>query len=224
MSSRTLCSRHGIIGYTRASQAVAARMSERGRFKSGEILRVSLDRPRRSYSVWMAQSEVGAIAPTATLSDGVCHVTGFPEIAALERLLVAVCPSCLDELLVRSDDQPATPISRDQAFDESVVAAGAEVGENIIRCAVHGLVFPTRSSPKIASAIDERGTVHMDRLIRVVVPSDRHESEFWFDVDFLTKMLGKDVDNALTLIRLEDRTTVDRLLFCGCSRVSPLPS
>jgi hypothetical protein len=109
--------------------------------------------------VWIAQSEVELHAPTAMLRDCVCHVSAFPQIAALKRLLVAVCPACLDELLVRSGEQPTTPISREQAFDEPVVAAGAEVGENIIKCDVHGFVFPTRSSFEIASAVDKRGAL-----------------------------------------------------------------
>lgn len=203
------------MAYTRASQAVAARIRERGRFNPKELLKVSLDRPRRNYAVWMGHSEVELYAPTAMLRDRVYHVSGFPEIAALERLLVAVCPACLDELLVRSGEQPTTPISREQAFDDSVVAAGAELGENVIKCDVHGLVFPTRSSSKIANAIDKRGAIQKDRLIKVVVPSARHESEFWFDVDFIAEMLGRDLSNAPPPIRLEDRATVDRLLFAG---------
>ena len=215
MSSRTLCSRHGFMAYTRASQAVATRINERGQFESGEIAKVSLDRPRRQYTVWMHQSEIEAHAATVTRRDHVCHVEAFPEIAALERLLVWVCPACLDELLVRSGEQPTTPTSLQQALDKSVVAAGAEVSDNIIQCGVHGLVFPTRSSFEIADAIDKQGILQLDRLVKVVVPSALNQSVFWFDVDFLTEKLEWDVKHAPAEIRLEERSVVDKILFAG---------
>ena len=215
MSSKTLCTRHGLKTYTRASQAIATCMKERGRFSSGELAKVSLDRPRRKYAVWTHQSELKMYAEGATRCDHVHHVQAFPEIAALERLLVWVCPACLDELLVRSGEQPTIPTSHREAFDEAVVAAGAEVDENIIKCEVHGLVFPTRSSFAIAAAIDNHGTVPLTRLAKVVVPSPRHLSEFWFDVDFLAEQLGRDFRNTWNAIRLDDRSAVDKLLFAG---------
>lgn len=120
----------------------------------------------------------------------------FPSIAAIERSLVLVCPRCLDELLVRSDEQPVQVTSRESAFDTALVAEDAKVSEGVLSCPLHGLVRPKRTSPQIAGAIDSGGALPSGPLIKTLLESDKHENVFWFEADYLCKRFGSGIDLA----------------------------
>ncbi|WP_133116886.1 hypothetical protein [Paraburkholderia acidicola] len=196
-----------------ASKRIVACINTRGQFAPGELVKVSFDRPKRSSVAWMTRGELGEHAASATYVDKIAHITDRHAFAVLERQLVFVCPNCLDELLVRSGEQPFAPTSKEQAFDTSVVAKGVEPRGPIIKCDIHGMVFGRPTSPRIAGAIQRGDTLPDARLIRVItVSSTKHENEFWFDEAFLHQVLGSKIEIAASVCRLEDRQYVDALL------------
>ncbi|OXJ06049.1 hypothetical protein CFB41_00125 [Burkholderia sp. AU33803] len=107
------------------SERVRARVRVRGQFAPGELVKVSLDRPKYSREMWVLRAEFDELEVEAPFVGNVAHVTAFPKIAALERLRAYGCSTCVDELLVRSGETPREPRSLQQAFDTSVVAADA---------------------------------------------------------------------------------------------------
>ncbi|MEQ5840513.1 hypothetical protein N0A02_13870 [Paraburkholderia acidicola] len=162
-----------------------------------------IDRPKRSAVAWMTCSELGEYAVSATYVDKVAHITDRSTFAVLERQWADVCSSCLDELLVRSGEQPFAPTSREQAFDTSVVDKGAEEPEpSIIKCNIHGLVFAKRSSSRIAEAIQRGDTLLDAGLTKVLVASTAHESELWFDKAFLGQVLGSEIEIRVSTCRV----------------------
>jgi hypothetical protein len=114
----------------------------------------------------MHRAELAEYAHLITYSGNTAHLTNFPAIAAIEKSLVPVCPRCLDELLVRSDEQPLQVTSRQSAFDTSLVAEDAKVSDDIRSCPIHGLVRPKRSSSLIANAIESGDTLPDSPLIK----------------------------------------------------------
>ncbi|MCA8101406.1 hypothetical protein [Burkholderia contaminans] len=203
MMSPTLCARHGVRPFTVAAKRIGDRIRERGRFEPDELVRVSLDRPKRSYVVWMTRADLDEHAVTANHVDGVAHVTELRKFALLERACEHVCPDCLDELLVRSGEQPYSPTPVSRAFDTAIVADNATVSGPLVRCDIHGIGFGSCTSPAMVAVIDRREPLPHGRPIKVVVVSPKAENEFWFDEAFLRRLLGEDVDFASGIHRME---------------------
>ncbi|TCW81178.1 hypothetical protein C5O80_23755 [Burkholderia sp. SRS-46] len=216
-----LCHRHGFRFFRPASAGIDARIRTRGQFASGELVKVSLDRPKGSKIAWMLRADLDAHQVDAKYVENVAHVTAFPQIAALERAWTHVCPACLDELLVRSGEVPDAPTSQAQAFDTSIVAEGVTYRSPIARCELHGLIFPTRSSLDIEEAILTIDVLRDVRAVRVVDASVAHESVYWFDDAFLRKVFGPDVEIAESTFRLESREAFVKLWNAG-ERVCPI--
>ncbi|KVR35978.1 hypothetical protein WK13_16730 [Burkholderia ubonensis] len=213
-----LCHRHGVRFFRQASTGIGARIRTRGRFAHGELVKVSLDRPKGSKIAWMLRADLDAHQVDAAYVDNVAHVTAFPQIAALERAWTHVCPACLDELLVRSGEVPDAPTSEKQAFDTAVVAEGVTCSGSIAQCELHGLIFPTRSSLDIEEAIL---TIDVLRVVRVVDASMAHEPVYWFDEALLRKVFGPDIEIVEATFRLESRAAFVKLWNAG-ERVCPV--
>lgn len=203
MMSPTLCPRHGVRPFTVAAKRVGDRIRERGRFEPDELVRVSLDRPKRSHVAWMTRADLDEHAVAANYVDGVAHVTELRKIALLDQACAPVCPNCLDELLVRSGEQPHSPTPVSRAFDTAIVADNATVSGPLVKCDIHGIAFGSRTSPAMAALIDRRDAVPHGRLIKVVVISPKAENEFWFEEAFLRRLLGEDVDLSSGIYRME---------------------
>lgn len=221
MMSRVLCPRHGIQSNVFTSPNIRDRVVERGRFEAGQLVKVSFDRPKRSKERWMAQIELADHAHLITYVGQIAHLKHFPSIAAFERSLVPACPRCLDELVVRSDEQPLQATSRESAFDTSFVAADANASENVLSCPVHALVRPKRTSPQIATAIESGGTLPGSPLIKTILASDKHENVFWFEADYLHRRFGPGIDLTSSTYRLK-RGEQGEALLEGAARVCPL--
>lgn len=216
-----VCRRHGYDNGITTSKGIAARIRQRGQFLSGELVKVSLDRPRYSREMWMLRAELHEHEVDATFVDNVAHVKAFPKIAALERLREHLCSACLDELLVRSGETPCKPTTKEQAFDVSVVAANAKWPSNHARCELHGLILPTRTSPDIETAILTIDVIRDRHVVQVTDGSAKHKPKHWFDEAFLRKVLGPDIDIVESTFRIDDRATFVRLWDAG-ERVCPL--
>ncbi|WP_155122556.1 hypothetical protein [Burkholderia ubonensis] len=221
MMGPVLCHRHGVRFFRQASKGIGARIRTRGRFESGELVKVSLDRPKGSKIAWMLRADLDANQIDAEYVDNIAHVSAFPQIAALERAWTHVCPACLDELLVRSGEVPDAPTSEKQAFDTSVVAEGVTCSGSIARCELHGLIFPTRSSPDIEEAILTIDVLREVPVVRVVDASVAHEPVYWFDEAFLRKVFGPEIGIAESTFRLESRAAFVKLWNAG-ERVCPV--
>ncbi|MBY4870704.1 hypothetical protein DIE14_35050 [Burkholderia sp. Bp9017] len=203
------------------STGVAACILSRGQFDSGELVKVSLDRPKYSREMWMLRAELDEHAAEFVFVDNVAHVKAFPKIAALERLRAYVCSVCLDELLVRSGEAPYRPTTKERAFDASVVAANAKWPSNHARCERHGLILPTRTSPDIEAAILSMDVVRDCRVVQVIDGSMKHEPKHWFDEVFLRKVFGPEIDLVEPTFRIDDRATFVKLWDAG-ERVCPV--
>ncbi|RXV72280.1 hypothetical protein D1006_07930 [Burkholderia stabilis] len=197
------------------STGIAARIRSRGQFIPGELVKVSLDRRRGSRELWMLRAELDEHEADASFVDNVAHVTAFPKIAALERLRAYVCSTCLDELLVRSGEAPYKPTAKEQAFDTSVVAANAKWPSNHARCELHGLIWPTRTSPDIEAAILTIDVIRDCHVVQVTDGTMKHEPKHWFDEAFLRKVLGPDIDIVESTFRIDDRATFVKLWDAG---------
>ncbi|MGS0892887.1 hypothetical protein ACVBGC_10125 [Burkholderia stagnalis] len=187
------------------STGIAARIRSRGQFSPGELVKVALDRRKSSRELWMLRTELDEHAADAAFVDRIAHVKAFPAIAALERLRAYVCSACLDELLVRSGEQPYKPTSDEQAFDTSVVAADAKWPSHWARCELHGLIFPTRTSPAIEQAILAIDVIRDCHVVQVIDGTVKHDSRYWFDEAFLRKVFGSDVEIEGSTFRLDSR-------------------
>ncbi|MCA8022979.1 hypothetical protein [Burkholderia metallica] len=198
-----------------AAKRIGDRIRERGRFEPDELVRVSLDRPKRSHVAWMTRADLDEHAVTANHVDGVAHVTELRKIALLDQACVHVCPDCLDELLVRSGEQPHSPTPLSRAFDTSVVADNATVSGPLVKCDIHGIGFGSCTSPAMAAVIDRREPLPHGRLIKVVVVSPKAENEFWFDEAFLHRLLGDDVDLSSGIHRMDSDEHSLHLLESG---------
>ncbi|UOB55902.1 hypothetical protein MRS60_02005 [Burkholderia pyrrocinia] len=200
-----------------AAKRVGDRIRERGRFEPDELVRVSLDRPKRSHVAWMTRADLDEHAVAANSVDGVAHVTELRKIALLDQACAPVCPDCLDELLVRSGEQPHSPTPVSRAFDTAIVADNATVSGPLVKCDIHGIAFGSRTSPTTAALIDRRDAVPHGRLIKVVVISPKAENEFWFDEAFLLRVLGPDIDLSAGIYRMESGDRSIHLLESGKS-------
>lgn len=210
-----VCHRHGYDRVMTTSTGIAARIRSRGLFIPGELVKVSLDRRRGSRELWMLRAELDEHEVDATFVDNVAHVKAFPKIAALERLRAYVCSTCLDELLVRSGEEPYKPTAKEQAFDTSVVAANAKWPSNHARCELHGLIMPTRTSPDIEAAILSIDVIRDCHVVQVTDGTMKHEPKHWFDEAFLRKVLGPDIDIVESAFRIGDRATFVKLWDAG---------
>ncbi|KVU30901.1 hypothetical protein WK64_19450 [Burkholderia ubonensis] len=215
MMGPVLCHRHGVRFFRRASKGIGARIRTRGRFAHGELVKVSLDRPKGSKIAWMLRADLDAHQVDPAYVDNVAHVTAFPQIAALERAWTHVCPACLDELLVRSGEVPDALTPEKQAFDTAVVAEGVTCSGSIAQCELHGLIFPTRSSLDIEEAILTIDVLREVRVVRVVDASMAHEPVYWFDEAFLQKVFGPDIEIVEATFRLESRVAFVKLWNAG---------
>jgi hypothetical protein len=209
------CGRHGRDNGITTSKGIAARIRQRGQFLSGELVKVSLDRPKYSREMWMLRAELDEHEVDATFVDNVAHVKAFPKIAALERLRAHLCSACLDELLVRSGEAPYKPTTREQAFDTSVVAANAKWSRGDARCELHGLIRPTRTSPDIETAILAIDVIRDCHVVRVTDASVEHGATHWFDEAFLHKVLGTDIDIVESALRIDDRAMFVQMWDAG---------
>lgn len=212
MSSRVLCSRHGFKAFTRASQTISDRIKTRGQFASNELIKVSVDRFKRSYQVWSDRSGVVEQVNSAKVTDGIVHLKAPQEIAMFERSLVFVCPDCLNELLVRSGETPDAATQRERAFDMSPIAGGAQLSDAVLACKFHGIVFPTRSSPLISSAIDKLDALDAADLVRILVASEARETEYWIDSKFAEDVLHVDLSSPANSYHLHEKEAIDALL------------
>ncbi|CAN0639131.1 hypothetical protein [Burkholderia cepacia] len=210
-----VCHRHGRASTATTSKGVDARIRLRGQCMPGELVKVSLDRPRYSREMWMLRAELDEHEVDAIFVDRVAHVKAFPKIAALERLRAYVCLACLDELLVRSGEAPHQPTTKEQAFDTSVVAANAKWPSGFARCELHGLIWPTRSSPDIETAILTIDVIRDCHVVRVIDARVKHEPKYWFDEAFLRKVLGPDIDIVDSTFRIDDPAMFLRLRDAG---------
>ncbi|MBJ9755047.1 hypothetical protein [Burkholderia cepacia] len=218
MMSPMLCARHGGRPFTVAAKRIGDRIRGRGRFEPGELVQVSLDRPKRSYVVWMTRADLDEHAVTADYVDGVAHVTELRKFALLDRACEHVCPDCLDELLVRSGEQPHSPTPVSRAFDTAIIADNATVDGPLVRCNIHGIAVGSRTSPAMAALINQRDAVPHSRLINVVVTSPKAENKFfWFDEAFLLRVLGPDIDLSTGIYRMESGDRSRHLLRGGTS-------
>ncbi|WP_175920599.1 hypothetical protein [Burkholderia pyrrocinia] len=210
-----LCRRHGRDNGMTTSAGIAALIRQRGQCSSGELVKVSLDRPKYSWEMWMLRAELVEHEVDATFIDHVAHVKAFPKIAALERLRVYLCSACLDELLVRSGEVPYKPTTTEQAFDTSVVAANANWPRDFARCELHGLIRPTRTSPDIEAAILSIDVIRDCHVVQVTNASVQHGATHWFDEAFLHKVLGTDIDLVESTLRIDDRAMFMRMWNAG---------
>ncbi|WP_446903952.1 hypothetical protein [Burkholderia sp. YIM B11467] len=163
----------------------------------------------------MLRAELDEHEVDATFVDQVAHVKAFPKIAALERLRAYECLACLDELLVRSGETPYQPTTKEQAFDTSVVAANAKWPRNHARCELHGLIWPTRTSPDIEAAILTIDVIRDCHVVQVTDGTMKHEPKHWFDEAFLRKVLGPDIDIVESAFRIDDRAMFVKLWDAG---------
>lgn len=218
MRSPTLCARHGVRPFISAAKRIGDRIRERGRFEPDELVRVSLDRPKRSRAAWMTRADLDEHAVVAIHVDGVAHVTELRKFALLDRACEYVCPDCLDELLVRSGEQPHSPTPVSRAFDTAIVADNATVSGPLVRCDIHGIGFGSCTSPAMAALIDRSDALpHGRPIIKVVVVSPKAENEFWFDEAFLRRSLGEDADLSSGIYRMESDDRSLDLLESGTS-------
>ncbi|WP_155646080.1 hypothetical protein [Burkholderia diffusa] len=217
MMSPTLCARHGVRPFTVASKRIGDRIRERGRFGREELVRVSLDQPKRSQIKWMTRADLDEHAVEASHVGGVAHVTELRKIALLDQACEPVCPDCLDELLVRSGEQPHSPTPASRAFDTAIIAENATVSGPLVKCGIHGIVFGSCTSPDMAALIDLRDTRPPGPVVKVVVVSPKAENEFWFDEAFLRRSLGADVDLSDGVYRMESGERSLLLLESGKS-------
>jgi hypothetical protein len=181
------------------------------------MVRLSFDRRKRSYQIWMARVELAEYESLLTYEGKTAHLTHFATMATIERSRAYVCPRCLDELLVRSGEEPARPTSRESAFDTSAVAADAVISPNWRACTTHGLFWPQLTSRWIAEAIKSGRLLAGRRLIRTSFTDDKHGNEYWFDNVYLQKRFGSAIDSTSSTCRLE-REHSD-VLFKGAARV-----
>ncbi|WP_230938888.1 hypothetical protein [Burkholderia vietnamiensis] len=200
-----------------AAKRIGGRIRERGRFEPDELVRVSLDRPKRSHVVWMTRADLDEHAVTANHVDGVGHVTELRKFALLDRVCEHVCPACLDELLVRSGEQPDSPTHVSRAFDTAVFADNATVGGPLVKSDIHGITFGSRTSAALEGLIDQREAVRHGRLINVVVISPKAENRFWFDEASLRRAPGPDIDLSAGIYRMESGDRSRALLESGTS-------
>lgn len=212
-----MCARHGVRPFTVAAKRIGDQIRERGRFEPDELVRVSLDRPKRSHVVWMTRADLDEHAVTANHVDGVAHVTELRKFALLDRACEHVCPACLDELLVRSGEQPDSPTHVSRAFDTAVVADNATVEGPLVKCDIHGITFGSRTSPALAGLIDQRDAGPHGGLINVVVIPPKAENRFRFDEAFLLRALGPDIDLSAGIYRMESGDRSRALLESGTS-------
>ncbi|VWC80579.1 hypothetical protein BLA9940_04767 [Burkholderia aenigmatica] len=210
-----VCHRHGDDSTATTSTGVAAHIRVRGQCAPGELVKVSLDRPRYTREMWMLRAELDEHEVDATWVDRVAHVKAFPKIAALERLRAYVCLACLDELLVRSGETPHKPTTKEQAFDTSVVSANAKWPRRYARCELHGLILPTRASPDIETAILTIDVIRDCHVVRVIDARGKGESTYWFDEAFLRKVFGPDIDIVESTFRIDERDTFMTLWDAG---------
>ncbi|WP_157692762.1 hypothetical protein [Burkholderia sp. ABCPW 11] len=210
-----MCRRHGRDNGIATSAGVAVCIRQRGQFSPGELVKVSLDRPKYSREMWMLRAELEEHEVDATFVDNVAHVKAFPKIAALERLRAHLCSACLDELLVRSGEVPYKPTTKEQAFDTSVVAANANWPRGVARCELHGLIRPTRTSPDIEAAILSIDVIRDCPVVRVTDASVKHGATHWFDETFLRKVLGPDIDIVESTFRIDDEAMFVQLWDAG---------
>ncbi|WP_174970763.1 hypothetical protein [Burkholderia lata] len=210
-----VCHRHGFNVVRVTSKGVHARVRTRGQFAPGELLKVSLDRPKYSREMWVLRTEFDELDVEASFIGNVAHVTAFPKIAALERLRAYGCSTCVDELLVRSGETPREPTSEAQAFDTSVVAADAKWPHGFARCELHGLIMPSRTSPDIEAAILSIDVIRDCHVVQVSDRTKQHEPKYWFSEAFLRKVLGADVSIDGSTFRLDDEQTFHKLWNAG---------
>lgn len=210
-----VCHRHGYDHVMTTSTGLAARIRSRGQFIPGELVKVSLDRRKGSRALWMLRAELDTHEVDAIFVDNVAHVKAFPKIAALERLRAYVCSTCLDELLVRSGEEPYKPTAKEQAFDTSVVAANAKWPRGFARCELHGLILPTRTSPDIEAAILSIDVIRDCHVVQVIDGTVKHDSRYWFSEAFLRKVLGPDVGIERSMLRLDDEAVFQKLRHAG---------
>ncbi|PRZ47754.1 hypothetical protein BX589_12984 [Paraburkholderia fungorum] len=208
------------MGNIESSKDVDACIGSRGRFAAGQLVKVSFDRPKRSREVWIHRAELTEYAHLIAYAEETAHLKDVPSIAAIESSLVPVCPRCLDELLVRSEEQPVQVTSRESAFDTSLVAEDANVSEGVPSCPVHGLARLKRTSPQIANANDSGGLLPCSALIKTILASDKHENVFWFEADYLRKRFGPGIDLTSSTCRLKPAEQGEALLE-GAARVCP---
>jgi hypothetical protein len=162
--------------------------------------------------LWLDRSELADHAHLITYVGKIAHLKDFPTVAAIESSLVAVCSRCRDELLVRSGEEPVEPISQESAFDTALVAKDANVPELHLVCPIHGIVFPTASSPGVARAIDSGEECCNSRLIKTICLSPKYDNVFWFEADFLRQVLDAETDLTSSTLRLEEGPAQDTLL------------
>lgn len=210
-----VCHRHGFNVVRMTSERVQARVRVRGQFAPGELVKVSLDRPRYSREMWVLRAEFDELEVEASFVGNVAHVTAFPKIAALERLRAYGCSTCVDELLVRSGQTPREPRSLQQAFDTSVVAADATWPEGFVRCELHGLISPVPTSPDIEAAILSTGGIRDCRVVQVTDGTTRHELKYWFSEAFLHQVLGPGVGVEDSALRIADEEAFRLLRNAG---------
>ncbi|WP_155640973.1 hypothetical protein [Burkholderia pseudomultivorans] len=215
-----ICRRHGAGRATEISTGVAGRIRPRGQFAPGELVKVSLDRPKYSRRMWVLRAEFDALQVEATFVDKVAHVTAFTQIAALERLKTHACSACVDELLVRSGEAPDKPTSIERAFDTSLVAADAQWPHDFVRCGLHGLILPTRTSPDIEKAILSIGVVRDCHVVQVIDGASKHGPRYWFDEAFLREVLGDRTEIDGSTFRVERDEDFDQVWRAG-ERVCP---
>nr|WKF57873.1 hypothetical protein HUO10_002367 [Paraburkholderia busanensis] len=204
MSSRVLCPRHGFQGYARSSNALRDGIRARGQFEPGQLVKLSVDRRKRSYEMWMARSDVAEYEHYFTYENGVAHLTHFPSMAAIERTIVYVCPRCRDELLVRSGEPPMHPTSHENAFGHTPVAADIVMPQNTRVCATHGLYRPTATSHWIADKLRSGRPLTGRQLIRTIVVRETFETQSWFDDVYLRRRFGTEIDLTSSVFRIRD--------------------
>ena len=168
----------------------------------------------------MHRAELTEYAHLIAYAEETAHLKDVPSIAAIESSLVPVCPRCLDELLVRSEEQPVQVTSRESTFDTSLVAEDANVSEGVPSCPVHGLARLKRTSPQIANANDSGGLLPCSALIKTILASDKHENVFWFEADYLRKRFGPGIDLTSSTCRLKPAEQGEALLE-GAAWVCP---
>jgi hypothetical protein len=204
MSEMVLCSRHGLRYIGSASPGVAARIGARGVFAGGELIKVSLDRPKRTAVAWMTWAELHEHKAVAHVADGVAHVRDLPMIAALRATWQKVCPDCRDELLVRSGEEPEQPTPYERAIDASAIADNAESRRPMYACNTHGISREALASPAIVKAVCRNAPSLGGRSIRVTFPHERGEYSWWFDQALLRYALGDGIDVSTGTYRIDN--------------------
>jgi hypothetical protein len=211
MTSRRLCSRHGMRFFTMVSPRVAACMSPQCVFAENELVKVSLDRPRRSTAGWMTWAELHEHKAATCIANGIAHVRDLPMIAALQATWQPVCPDCRDELLVRSGVEPESPTPVERAFDSSAIADNAESRRPLFACSVHGISFEHLASPAIVKAVSRSAASLGGRSIEIIVPNARSHRAFWFDLALLRYAMGDDVDVSTGVYQINDTSDSELL-------------